>query len=143
MTSPLPVHAPIHAPVAHAQKLHHLLSQVALRSFHNHLSMACMLPMRTDVQTWEELLSMQAAVWKRLQQQQTDWVTGCHELVQDYAQLKQANTLSKFVEQEYNAIAQLGALISAQVASLGGLMENLQVDLGYWVAQKQTETQAD
>ncbi len=104
--------------------------------------MACMLPVRTDAQTWEELLSMQAAVWQRLQQQQADWVAGCQALVHDYAQLKQANTLSKFVEQEYNAMAQLGALISAQAASLGGLMENLQVDLGYWVTQKQGSAQS-
>jgi hypothetical protein len=132
MTSSLPVHAP----AVHAYRLQYLLNQLALRGLGNQMTMACVLPMRTDFQTWEELFAIQAAVWQRLQQQHADWVAGCNAMVQEYSQLKRANTLSKFVEQEYNVFAQMGALMSAQAASFSGLLENLQVDMGYWVAQK-------
>jgi flagellar hook-length control protein FliK len=133
VTTPLPVHAP----VAHAQKLSLMLGQVVARSIGNQVAMAWLLPLHSDPQTWQELLAMQAAVWQRLRQQQADWTAGCTQLIQDYGQLRQANTLSKFVEQEYDAVAQFGALVKSQAADLAGLVENVQVDFGYWVSQKQ------
>ena len=59
------------------------------------------------------------------------------ELAEDYSQLRQSNTLSKYVEREYNLVAQWGALLSDQAAQMAGLMENIQVDYGYWLAQQQ------
>lgn len=128
--------SPLHAPLVHAQKMNALLGQVAARSLGTQVAMAWTLPWHMDAQTWQELQAMQAAVWKRLEQQQAEWVKGCQLLMQDYAQLKQANTLSKVVDQEYDFVSQFGALLSSQAAALAGLVENIQVDLGYWVAQK-------
>jgi hypothetical protein len=113
-----------------------LLGQVAARSMGTQVALACTLPWHMDAKTWQELQAMQAAVWQRLEQQQAEWVKGCKLLMQDYAQLKQANTLSKVVDQEYDFVSQFGALMSSQASALAGLVENIQVDLGYWVSQK-------
>lgn len=128
--------SPVHAPLVHAQKLNMLLGQVAARSMGTQVALACTLPWHMDAKTWQELQAMQAAVWQRLEQQQAEWVKGCKLLMQDYAQLKQANTLSKVVDQEYDFVSQFGALMSSQASALAGLVENIQVDLGYWVSQK-------
>lgn len=128
--------SPLHAPLVHAQKMNALLGQVAMRSAGTQMALACTLPWHLDSQTWQELQAMQAAVWKRLEQQQAEWVKGCQLLMQDYAQLKQANTLSKVVDQEYDFFSQFGALLTSQASAMAGLIENIQVDLGYWVSQK-------
>lgn len=131
--------SPLHAPLVHAQKMNTLLAQMAARSLGTQATLAWTLPWHLDTQTWQELQAMQAAVWKRLGQQQAEWVKGCQQLMQDYAQLKQANTLSKVVDQEYDFVSQFGALLSSQASALAGLAENIQVDLGYWVSQKADE----
>jgi phenylalanine-4-hydroxylase len=131
------------APVQRVQKLHLLLGQMATRSFGNEVASAAVLPLRTDAQTWHELLAIQQAVWQRLQAQQTDWLQGCSQLAREYSQLRQANTVSKFMEQEYNVAAQFGALLSNQATALIGLLENIQVDYSYWISQKLTPPEAD
>jgi hypothetical protein len=123
-------------PLQRVQKLHLLLGQMASRSLGNEIASATVLPLRADAGTWQELLAIQQAVWQRLQSQQTDWLQGCTGLAREYGQLRQANTVSKFMEQEYNAVAQFSALLSNQATALIGLMENIQVDYSYWISQK-------
>lgn len=124
------------APFRHAQTLMNLTGQWAARNASNSAVSAGVLPLAMDSQTWQELLAMQAAVVQRLQQQQKSWVTGLNGLVQEYAQIKQANTMSKFAEQQFNLMAQFGQLVSLQTTALMGLQENIEVDYGYWAAQK-------
>jgi len=124
------------SPLARMQKAVLMGTQLAARGIANEAATAAVLPWRMDTDTWRELAAMQQAVWGRLQQQNQAWVRGCTALVQEQQQLKQANTLSKFVEQEYNLLAQTGALVASQCAAFVGLMENVQVDYAYWVSQK-------
>jgi len=125
------------APLLRAHKLHLMLTQFAARGMSHSAATAAMLPLRFDPGFWQELQALQQSVMKRLQQQQQGWLDGMAALAQEYAQSRQANTLSKYVEQEYNLVAQYGALVSDQAAKLAGLMENIQVDYGYWMAQQQ------
>ena len=140
----LPVHqreepaAPVlPAPILRAQKMGLMMGQLITRSLSNQAASATVLPTRLDADTLREVALIQQAVFKRVQQQQKDWLEGCQGIAQEYSQLKLANTMSKFVEQEYNIVAQMGALVSSQTASWVGLMENIQVDYAYWISQKQ------
>jgi hypothetical protein len=72
----------------------------------------------------------------RLQLLQQGWLHGWNEWMQDYAQLKRANTLSEYAEQQFNLMAQFGALFKKQASDLLNLQENVEVGYGYWVAQK-------
>jgi len=89
-----------------------------------------------DPQIWSDLLQLQAAVMQRLQQQNRAWLKGCAILMEDYAQIKQANTMSKLVEKQYNLMAQWSLLIGNQATNMIGLQENIEVDYGYWASQK-------
>lgn len=133
----LPPAAMSPAPLLRAQKLHLMLAQFAARGISQGAAMAAVLPMRLDANDWRELLAMQQSVLKRLQQQQQGWLDGFAALAQEYSQSRQANTLSKYVEQEYDLVAQFGALVADQSAQMAGLLENIQVDYGYWMAQQQ------
>ena len=128
------------APLRHVQTIVNLSNQWLARNANNSAISAGLLPAALDANTWKELLAMQAAVLQRLQDQQKSWVEGINGLTQDYAQIKQANTMSKYAEQQFNLIAQFGQLVSAQATALMGLQENIQVDYGYWAAQKQQGT---
>lgn len=130
------------APVLRAQKMHLLVSQLMARAMSNQAMTTSVLSTRLDPDTWQEMAMIQAAVLKRCQQQHQEWVEGCAQIAQDYNQLKLANTLSKHVEQEYNIVAQFGALLSDQMADWAGLMENIQVDYAYWISQKQVSPAA-
>lgn len=124
------------APAVRAQKLHLMLTQLAARGMGQAALMATVLPLRPDPEAWQELQAIQQAVMKRLQQQQQGWLDGLAALAQGYSQTRQANTLSKYVEQEYNLVAQFGALVADQAAQWMGLLENIQVDCGYWAQQQ-------
>lgn len=124
-------------PVLRAQKLHLMLAQFGARGAGTAFAMATTLPMRMDPQDLAELSAMQQAVVDRLRKQHHSWIEGLGVLMQERTERRQANTLSKYVESEYNLVAQFGALLADQAAQMAGLMETIQVDLGYWIAQKQ------
>jgi hypothetical protein len=138
----LPPAAVSPAPLLRAQKLHLMLAQLVARGTSQGAAMATVLPMLLDANDWRELMAMQQSVLQRLKQQQQGWLDGLAALAQEYSQSRQANTLSKYVEQEYDLVAQFGALVADQTAQMAGLLENIQVDYGYWMAQQQEARKA-
>ncbi|HYD80533.1 MAG TPA: hypothetical protein VEC06_12055 [Paucimonas sp.] len=124
------------APLAHAVTTHTLLHKHSARAFHNGVLTAALTTHLMDPQIWNESLQLQAAVMQRLQDQYRDWLKGCAILMDDYSQLRQANTMSKLVEKQCNLVTQWSQLVTVQATNLVGLMENIEVDYGYWVSQK-------
>lgn len=135
----LPAMAP--APVKRAQKFHLLLSELMTTSAGNHMATATLWPVLFRPEVLAEFFAFQKAVMARIDQQNRNWVESCAAVAQEYSQLGAANTLSKLVEQEYNVFAQFHAVAAAQAASWAGLMENVQVDYAYWIAQKQAQAE--
>jgi hypothetical protein len=127
--------------MARASKLQLLISQFFLRGLTHGASSAALLPLSFDPETWHQLAALQQAVAQRCLQQQKGWLEGMAAWSREHSQIKEANTLSKYVEQEYNLAAQLGALVADQMSQWAGLLENTQVDYGYWMAQ-QTQPEA-
>ncbi|AOY01183.1 hypothetical protein [Jeongeupia sp. USM3] len=122
------------------QRLHglgRLYAQSANRQWHNGLTAAATLPALANPETWFEAWALQQAVWQRLQKQGEQWWSGLTAIHHESGELRRANTMSKFFEQEYNLYAQFGELVGNQFTSLFELMDNIQVDYGYWLAQKQ------
>jgi hypothetical protein len=125
-------------PMLRAGKMHLMLSQMLTRSMCNQMASASVLPTALDGDTLSEIAQIQQAIFSRLQKQQETWVQGLQNIVQEYNQLKAANAMSKFVEQEYNVFAQFSELVNDQVTTWVGLLENIQVDYAYWISQKIT-----
>lgn len=136
MTEIIPESMPQPAVIAHAQAAHNLLCRSAARTVGNCIGTAELVPQMMNLETWEELLQMQSAITERLQQQNEAWFKGVARLMKDYAQLKRANTMTKLFEQQFNIMGQWGQLLSVQTTNLMNLQENIEVDFGYWVAQK-------
>jgi hypothetical protein len=57
-------------------------------------------------------------------------------VAENYAELKLANTLSKFIAQEMNISADISAVVKNQMTGWANLLENIQVDYSYWLSQK-------
>jgi hypothetical protein len=136
---------PAAQPVAlqQAQTLGTLVGQSAARSAANSAATATVLTLASRADTWSELQSLQGAALQRLQLLQRGWLQGWTAWWQEFADLKRANTMSEHLEQQYNLAAQAGELIKDQIADVLNLQENVEVDYGYWVAQKLGELKPD
>lgn len=64
------------------------------------------------------------------------WFEGLDELGSEMGELRQANTLSKYVDQEMNLVQQTLALFSNQATATVRLAENIQINLAFWLAQR-------
>ncbi|MBM3115829.1 hypothetical protein [Jeongeupia naejangsanensis] len=125
---------------AGAQRLNgltQLYAQSASRQWQNGLNTVAVLPAYANPETLFEAWALQQAVWQRLQKQGEQWWNGLATIYAERDELRRANTVSKFFEQEYNLYAQFGELVGDQFTSLLELADNIQVDYGYWIAQKQ------
>ena len=100
---------------------------------------AALLPTFFDHKTSLELLNLQQAIVNRILEQQKNWFKGISGVMQQYNEVKEVNTITKYVEREYNIIAQMSHLIAQQVTGWTEMMENIQVDLSYWIEQKKQD----
>jgi hypothetical protein len=75
-------------------------------------------------------------VVERLLQLQQDWWQDWTAWLDEFAQLRRADTLSEHIEQFYNLGAQAAALLKGPTTDLVELQDTIQVDYGYWIARK-------
>jgi hypothetical protein len=117
-------------------KAHNLMAGWAARSAATHIAAARLFAFGMNTQTWTELLLLNEAAWQRGWKLQENWLRGWKAWSQECRRVRRANTMSKFVEQEFDLLAQLGHLLSDQATDLVTLQENIDVDYGYWVNEK-------
>lgn len=125
------------APLAHAMTTQRLTQKHAARMVHNSTLSLGLATRLWDPVVWNEWMQLQAAVVQRLQLQNLNWRKGCAILADDYAQLRQANTMSKLMEKQCNLMSQSAQLLTSQATNFVALLENIDVDYGYWASQKQ------
>lgn len=129
---PLPAAAAGHR----ATRLHLLAGVVAGRQAHHAALATRAWPLlAADPETQREALALADAAWRQWTDWQAAWWTGLHELAAEAGQLREANTLSKYVDQESN-LAQLGvALVAAQTTAAVRLAENIQHSVSWWLTR--------
>lgn len=91
---------------------------------------------KLDHDTLSELLQLQNAINARFMEQNKQWFEGLQQIANEAGQLKKANTLSKFMEQQFDLVGQCVSLFSNQSTNLVSQLENIQIDIGYWITQK-------
>ena len=124
------------APVGHAATTHRLAVKHGASMAQN-AGLSVMLATRFwDPTVWSEWMQLQAAVWRRLQKQGQDWRDGCQILAADYELLRNANTMSNLLEKQCNLMTQSAQLLTNQGTNFVALLENIDVDYGYWASQK-------
>jgi hypothetical protein len=118
------------------QKMNMILFKQALYFIENSRGTSLTAKILLDGETFREFLSLQNAVISRALKQQESLIDGFMDVIGKYKGMKNVNTLSKYVEQEYDIVSQCGNLINKQVTGWTGLLENIQVDYAYWLSQK-------
>jgi hypothetical protein len=124
-----------HVAANRAANLGALVGQSAARAATSAGASATAFMVSPGAQTWNEWLALQSAVAQRYARLQNAWWQGWCAWAQDCTHLRRADTLSEFTEQQYNLVAQLGALARDQATDLLSLQENIQVDYGYWATR--------
>ena len=124
------------APMAHAMTTQRLAQKHLSQAAQNGVLSVALASHFWDPTVWSEIMQLQTAIWQRLQKQHQDWQKGCNILAADYAQIKQANTMSKLLEKQCNLMSQSALLLTSQGTNFVALLENIDVDYGYWASQK-------
>lgn len=130
------LHQAAPALVQQAQAAGVLCSQSLARAAGNTAATAALLPLAMGPGTWDELLAMQGAIVGRFQQLQQGWIGGWQVWLQELGDLKRANTMSECLEQQFNLVAQVGALCKTQTSDLLDLQENIEVSYAYWLSKQ-------
>ncbi|MQA18995.1 hypothetical protein [Rugamonas rivuli] len=124
------------APLAHAMTAQRLVQKDAAHLINNSTVSLALAARLWDPVVWSEWTQLQAAIMQRLHAQNENWHKGCAILIEDYGQLRQANTMSKLVEKQSNLMSQSADLLTSQATNFVALLENIDVDYGYWASQK-------
>lgn len=127
------------ATLQRTQVLQTLMNGWALRAAGTGMKTVNLAPFSLDAQVLTELLQLQYAVVQRLQAQQQEWMQGWAAWLQERAQVRRANTMSKLVEQELDLLVRFGLLLGNQMVDLVTLQENIEVNTSYWVAETLAE----
>ncbi|MGE7414333.1 hypothetical protein [Methylobacterium tarhaniae] len=135
---PVAAAAPAGAPLRRAV----LVSELATRSAANAVGTAQLLAESPDSRTINELYEMQGAFVKQLWKIDQDWRAGLMRIYERSLLLRQANTMSKVVEQDFNLIGQYTDLVSNYTTSVATLVENTNVGYSYWLTKKIEATKA-
>lgn len=143
LKSLVPVEAPAHAQVALSPLLRlanyqQLLGNALTRQLLNcqGLWSLALQPARQS-SALSESLAMQGAILQRLAAQQSQWQQGFEDLAQLVGGIRDVNTMSKLMEQEFNVLARLGALLNSQATATMELMESMQIGYGYLLARQE------
>lgn len=97
---------------------------------------ACACRPGFDLTLWQQQSQLQKAVLDRVAAQQAEGARELFTILLGAGRTRQANTVSKLMEGEYNFFAQLSALCVAQATAYMELAENAQVNSGYLLSRQ-------
>jgi len=130
--APLPM-----MPVARAMAAQSLVTHIASSQSNQAMQAAAALPVLAfDVAGTQQALALAGAVAQQWMTLQAQWLQGLTELAQEMGEFRQVNTVSKYVDQEMNLVQQGIGLASNQMAATARLMENIQVNVAWWLHQR-------
>ena len=130
--APLPL-----VPVAHAVTLHSSLSLLAGRQSTQALQAAAALPaLSFQPAAIDEGMAFAVAITQQFSTLQGQWMQGLIELGQEMGEMRQVNTVTKLVDQEMNLLQQGFSLVSSQMTATVRVMENIQVNVAWWLSRK-------
>ena len=132
--APLPL--PL-VPVARGFALQSLVKQVATSQSAQAMQIGMALPgLAFDAGAAPQGLAFADAVVKQCMTLQAQWIDGLTELAEEMGQMREANTVSKYVDQEMNLVQQGLGLMSNQLTATARLMENIQFSAVWWLTQR-------
>lgn len=130
-------------PLARAVAFGKLVQHVASTQPVQALQMTAALPaLVSDPTVVQEAAALSAAMTRQWMSLHAAWIDGLAEIGREMAEVREANTVSKFVDQEVNLVQQGFALVSSQTTATIRLLENFQVNVAWW-ARRHVERVSD
>jgi hypothetical protein len=128
--------AALPGPTARGLALQSVLTRVASGQPAQALRATLALPgMALDPGVLREGMALAQAASQQWLSLQGQWLEGLSELAAEMGEFRQANTVSKYVDQEMNLVQQTMALLGAQTTATVRLAENIQNNVAWWVSQ--------
>ena len=125
------------APVAHGWAVQSVAARMGRKQTAQALSASAALPtLAFDTTAWQEGVALAGAIAQQWLSLQSMWFDGVVEWAEEAGELRRANTVSKFVDQEMNLLQQGLALVANQATASARLGENIQSNLAYWLSRK-------
>jgi hypothetical protein len=129
--------AALPAPAARGLALQSVLTRLASSQPTQALQAGMALPgLALDPGMLREGMALAQAATKQWMGLQAQWLDGLAELAEEMGQFRQANTVSKYVDQEMNLVQQSLALVTTQATATARLAENIQNNLAWWLSQR-------
>jgi len=126
--SALPL-VPVARAMAYGKFARHLVSTQPLQA----MQMVQAWPaLASDPTVAQEAVELSAAISRQWMSLHAAWLDGLAEISREMVQGTEANTVSKFVDQEVNLVQQGLQLVSTQATATVRLLENIQVNLAWW-----------
>jgi len=129
--APLPL-----LPFARALAVESLFKHVASQSAQAFQAATALPALPFDAAGVQQAVALTEAMVKQWQTLQAHWMDGLTELAQEMGEIRQANTVSKYVDQEMNLVQQSLALVSNHATATARLIENTQVNIAWWLSQR-------
>ena len=124
-------------PAARALAAQSLVAHLASSQSNQAVQAATALPVLAfDVAGTQQALALAGAMVQQWMTLQAQWLQGLTELAQEMGEVRQVNTVSKYVDQEMNLVQQGLDLVSNQAAAAARLAENIQVNVAWWLHQR-------
>jgi hypothetical protein len=125
------------APLTHGWAVQEAAARVAHQQSTQALAAGAALPaLAFDATAWQEGLALAGAIGQQWLSLQSMWFEGLGEWAEEAGELRRANTVSKFVDQEMNLLQQGLALMASQATASTRLGENIQSNLACWLSRK-------
>lgn len=136
-----PRRAPLQlVPASRALAAQSLVAHLASSQSNQAWQAAAALPVLAfDVAGTQQALALAGAVMQQWMSLQAQWLQGLTDLAQEMGEIRQVNTVSKYVDQEMNLVQQGLDLVSNQMAATARLAENIQVNVAWWLHQRAAE----
>ena len=125
------------APLAHGWAVQEAAARMARQQSAQALAAGAALPaLAFDPAAWQQGWALAGAIGRQWMSLQSMWFEGLGEWADEAAELRRANTVSKFVDQEMNLMQQAMSLVANQATASARLGENIQSNLAFWLSQK-------
>lgn len=125
------------APLARGATLQQTLGRVAQRQAAQAASAATALPaLAFDPQALRQAAELATAIGAQWMALQWQWIEGAASLAQEAGEMRDANTVAKYVDQEMNLVQQALALATTHLTASARLAENVQNNLAWWLSQR-------
>ncbi|MCY0965885.1 hypothetical protein [Parathalassolituus penaei] len=125
----------VYSPFGHLNSGQKSFNRMLLNSWQNQMQTGEVLCSRhlNLKEIGDDMVAFQKAIVDRMTEQQVALLEGIKDIQDEYCEYQETNTLTKLMDNNCNIAGQMMALAQSQMTGWAQLLDNIQVDYGYWL----------